>query len=208
MDSQAEALIRDYSTCKQNDKSAVTYDAPLKPVELPSFAWEKVSINIVGPFETAPANCRYAITLVDYFSKWPEFAFSPRVDTAAVIQFLTSVFAYEMNPKELVSDNGPQFIFSEFSEFLRERDIHHFRSAVYHPRANGEVERFNRVLKDCLQTASIQGEPWKSFIQTFLMNYRSTPHATTGLIKHRALHPQSCSMVDTCEQNYKSWTIL
>ncbi len=71
MDSQAEALIRDCSTCKQNDKSAVTYDAPLKPVELPSVAWEKVSIDIVGPFETAPANCRYAITLVDYFSKWP-----------------------------------------------------------------------------------------------------------------------------------------
>ncbi len=69
MDSQAEALMRDCSTCKQNDKSAVTYDAPLKPVELPSVAWEKVSINIVGPFETAPANCRYAITLLDYFTK-------------------------------------------------------------------------------------------------------------------------------------------
>ncbi len=122
----------------------VTYDAPLKPVELPSAAWEKVSIDTVGPFETAPANCRYAITLVDYFSKWPEVAFSPRVDTAAVIQFLTSVFAREGNPKELVSDKEPLFI---SSEFLRERDIRHFRSAVYHSHANGEVERFNRVLK-------------------------------------------------------------
>ncbi len=59
---------------------------------------------------------------------------------------------------------------------------------MYHPRANGEVERFNKVLKDCLQTASIQGEPWKSFTQTFLMNYRSTPHATTGFTPSELLH--------------------
>lgn len=99
-----------------------------------------------------------------------------------------TVFTREGNPEELVSDNGPQFISAEFSEFLRERNISHFRSAVYYPRANGEVERFNRVLKECLQTASIQGEPWKTFTQTFLMDYRSTPHATTGVTPSELLH--------------------
>lgn len=67
MDNQTEVLIRNYHTCKQNDKYAVTHDAPLNPVELPSAAWEKVCTDIVGPFETAPTDFRQAITLVDYF---------------------------------------------------------------------------------------------------------------------------------------------
>lgn len=53
MENQTEALIRNCHTYKQNDKFAVIRDAPLNPVEMHSAAWEKVSIDIVGPFETA-----------------------------------------------------------------------------------------------------------------------------------------------------------
>lgn len=63
MDNQTEALISNCHTCKQNDMSAVTHDAPLNPVELPSAAWEKVCTDI-GPFETAQSDCRYAITWI------------------------------------------------------------------------------------------------------------------------------------------------
>ncbi|KAK7877730.1 hypothetical protein WMY93_030544 [Mugilogobius chulae] len=181
MDLQIETFIKNCSTCKQNDKTSVTHDAPLQPVPLPAAAWEKVSVDIIGPFETAPSDCRFAISLVDNFSKWPEVAFASRVDTATIIQFLTAVFSREENPKTLISDNGPQFLSSEFAVFLKEHGIQHLRSSVYYPRANGEVERFNRCVKDCLQTASIQGEPWKSFLRTYLRDYRATPHSTTGV---------------------------
>ena len=167
MDSQIETVIRNCSTCRQNDKSTVTHDAPLQPVPSPAAAWEKVSVGIIGPFETAPPDCRFAISLVDYFSKWPEVAFASRVETATIIQFLTAIFYREGNPKTLISDNGPQFLSAEFADFLKESGIQHLRSSVHYPRANGEVERFNRSVKDCLQTAAIQGEPWKSFLRTY-----------------------------------------
>lgn len=51
MDTQVETLIKDCTTCRHNDKSVVTRNAPLHPVPLPAAAWEKVSIDIVGPFE-------------------------------------------------------------------------------------------------------------------------------------------------------------
>ena len=188
MDRQVDALIKECTTCRQNDKSAVTHNAPLQPVPLPAAAWEKVGIDIVGPFENAPRDCRFAITLVDYYSKWPEVSFVSHVDTAMIIQFLTAVFSREGNVKEIVSDNGVQFTSAEFKDYLKQRGIAHLRVSVYYPRANGEVERFNKVLKDCLQTASIQGIPWKSFIRSFLMDYRATPHATTGVSPSYLLH--------------------
>ena len=188
MDGQVEALIKSCTTCRQNDKSAATHNAPLHPVPLPTAAWEKVAIDIVGPFENAPRDCRFAITLVDYYSKWPEVAFVSHVDTAAIIHFLTAIFSREGHVHQIVSDNGPQFTSAEFKDFLKQREITHIRASVYYPRANGEVERWNRVLKDCLQTASIQGTPWKSFIRSFLMDYRATPHATTGVSPAYLLH--------------------
>ena len=188
MDCHIETMVKNCTTCRQNDKSTVTHDAPLQPVPLPSAAWEKVSVDIVGPFEIAPPDCRFAITMVDYYSKWPEVVFAPRADTATIIQFLTTVFSREGNPKDLISDNGPQFLSADFSDFLKKRGIQHMRSSVYYPRANGEVERFNRCVKDCLQTASIQGEPWKPFLRTYLMDYRATPHSTTGVSPSELLH--------------------
>lgn len=80
-----------------------------------------------------------------------------------------------------MSDNGTQFTSAEFKEFLKQRQILHLRASVYYPQATGEVKWFNRVLKDCLHTTSIQGTSWKSFIRSFLMDCRATPHATTRI---------------------------
>ena len=125
---------------------------------------------------------------MDYFSKWPEVAFVAQIDTATIIQFLIATFSREGNPKELVSDIGTEFTSAEFINFLKQRGIMHLKSSLYYPCANGEVERFNRMLKDCLQTASIQGTPWKPITRSFLMDYRATPHSTTGVSPSQLLH--------------------
>lgn len=114
-------------------------------------------MDIVGPFHSAPPDCRFAITLVDYYGKWPEVAFTSDVTSTAVIAFLTAVFSCEGNPLEHVTDNGPSFVSAGFEAFLAAKDITHFRSSIYYPQSNGEVERWNRVLEDCLQTADIEG---------------------------------------------------
>lgn len=108
-----------------NDKSAKMHAAPLQPVSLPDGPWQKVGIDIVGPFESANWDCRYAVTLIDYYTKWPEVAFTHSITTTAVTTFLSTVFARFGNPTELISDNGTQFTSSEFAEFLAVRDITH-----------------------------------------------------------------------------------
>lgn len=178
-----EALLK-VCACRQNEKSAVTHNAPLHPVPLPVAAWEKVGIDIVGPFDTASRHCRFAVMLVDYYSKWPEVAFVAHINTATIIYFLTAIFSREGNSRELVNDNGTQFTSAEF----KERQILHLRASVYYPQANGDIEWFKRVLKDCLHTISIQGTSWKSFICSFLMDCRATPHTTTRISPSCLLH--------------------
>lgn len=148
----------------------------------------KLGLDIVGPFETAAYDCRYAITLTDYYSKWPEVAFTPSITTSVVIGFLNSVFSRHGNPECLVTDNGPQLTSSIFTAFLDEWNIVHTKTSVYHPAANGAVERFNKVLKDCVQMAVLQKRPWKQAVLDFLQTYRSTPHAMTGVSPFELLY--------------------
>lgn len=112
----------------------------------------------------------------------------PQVTFSAVIQFLSTVFSREGNPKELISDHGSQFMSCEFEMFLQNRGIMHRTSSVYYPRANGEVERFNRTLKHALLTASLEGKGWKEFTREFLQAYRATPHSTTQRSPAELLH--------------------
>lgn len=162
------------------DKSAKPAVSLMQLVPFPSAPWEKIGIDIVGPFARAPQDCRFAISLVDHFSKWPEVGFTSNVTSASAMSFLRSIFSRDGYPKDTVSDHGPQFTSPEFEEFLHDRGIHHTFSAVYHPQSNGQVERFNRVLKDYIQVCLEEHRPLKEAITEYLGIYRCTPHATTG----------------------------
>jgi transposase InsO family protein len=58
-------------------------------------------------------------------------------------------------PKEMLTDNGPQFIptkdqksKAEFGKILDSYSVKHRRTGVCKPNTNGKVERFNRTLQD------------------------------------------------------------
>ena len=171
-----EEAIRSCYTCQTNDQTARPRTAPLQPVPLPEGPWQKLAIDIIGPFEHGPQDCRFAIVLIDYYSKWPEVAFAPAVTSRTVISMLFSVFAREEQPNEIITNNGVQFTSSEFENFLHNYGIKHYKSSLYLPRANGEVERWNRVLKQSLQLASQEGRRWKEAVTELLAAYRSTLH--------------------------------
>ena len=56
----------------------------------------------------------------------------------------------------------------------------HRRITPYHPKANGLVENFNKMVIKMLKICKMVGLPWKDEIYTFLLNYRATVHLTTG----------------------------
>ncbi len=111
MDSQVQSTVSTCIPCQSNDKTQVTHPAPLQPVQFPEGPWKKLGLDVVGPFETATPACRYAITLKDYHSKWPELAFASSAITEDVVKFLSTVFSRHGNPECIVTDNGTQFHF-------------------------------------------------------------------------------------------------
>ena len=81
----------------------------------------------------------------------------------------------------VASDNGPQFISEEFSEYMKQHNIEHRRVTPHWPSANGEVERMNRTLKRAEQCADTEGKNWREELHKFLLTYPATPHSITGV---------------------------
>ncbi|MDD9361375.1 MAG: DDE-type integrase/transposase/recombinase, partial [Anaplasma sp.] len=188
MDEQIKHKVQHCAVCNATDRPVRAAPAPLQPVQFPDQPWDKLGLDIVGPVDKAPQSQRFFIVLVDYHSKWPEVQHTSTATSATVIEFLKNIFAREGLPREIVTDNGVQFVSREFEEFLKQHGIKHLKSSLYHPQSNGQVERFNRVLKSCLQLATVQHRPLPEAVQEYLEAYRRTTHPATGQAPSVLLH--------------------
>ena len=105
--------------------------------EVVTTPFHKVSIDLVGPFPTAKRGYKYLLTCVDEATRRPE-AIPIRTPTASsIISILREVFSRNVFPAEIVSDNGSQFVSTQFQKFLSEHSITHIRSSPYSPQSNG-----------------------------------------------------------------------
>ena len=77
-----------------------------------------------------------------------------------------------------MSDNGPQFVSAEFTQFLKSNGVKHIKSAPYHPSTNGIAERFVQSFKRAMLTN--ESLPLEQRLASFLLQYRTTVHATTN----------------------------
>ena len=82
---------------------------------------------------------------------------------------MKSIFCRHGIPDEVMSDNGPQYASSEFSNFAREYGFTHITSSPRYPQSNGESERAVITIKQLLNKSE---DPYKA-----MLSYRSTPVA-------------------------------
>jgi len=91
------------------------------------------------------------LIVADSHSKWLEVELMHSITSEATIENFREMFARYGIPQQLVSDNGPQFTLQEFSNFAKANGIKHTLVAPYHPRSNGQAERFVQTFKQFLK---------------------------------------------------------
>ena len=84
-------------------------------------------------------------------------------------------------PRTIVTDNGTQFESREFKEFCLKYGIDKKFAAVAHPKANGQVEAVNKIIKSILKKHLEKvGGKWVDELPTALWAYRTTHKSATG----------------------------
>lgn len=98
--------------CQFCDKTATPAADSLQVVLIPSYPWEKLAMDVVGPFETAPWDSRYAPHTDGLVQLVARSGLTAPITTLKVISFITSVFSRFSNLR--TSDNGCQLTSAEF----------------------------------------------------------------------------------------------
>ena len=109
--------------------------------------FEKWAIDVVGPLPESLYGNRFIITAIDYATGWPAARPVPTYDAETTATFIyEEIYSSFGPPKELLSDNGSNFLSKVVDHLLKILKVVHKLSTPYHPRTNGKVENLNGTL--------------------------------------------------------------
>ena len=145
--------------------------------------WERIALDVAGPFPESENGNRYFLVVMDYFTKWPEVFAIPNQEAKTVAEKLVNeVFCRFGVPMEVHSDQGRNFESQIFQETCRIMGIHKTRTTPYHPQSDGMVERFNQTLERHLaKLVDNHQTDWDKYIPLFLLSYRTAVHESTSV---------------------------
>jgi transposase InsO family protein len=181
MNQRIENIVRDCFSCQISTNTHHT--EPEKMTELPERPWDIVEMDFCGTFP----NGEYALVMTDQYSRYPEVEFVRSTSNRPVQKKLKKIFSTYGVPKRVQTDNGPPFNSNEFQRFAEVTGFQHKKITPRHPKAQGKVEGFNKLVN---KTASIASQEWLDLHEAtydMLQAYRSTPHPATKATPYELL---------------------
>ena len=95
------------------------------------------------------------------------------LSSASIIEVLKSIFAHHGVPIKMVTDNGPQFVSHEMTQFSSSYRFNHVTSSPHYHQSNGLAEWIVKTVKRMLATSPD--------VNLALLGYRTMPFPWCGL---------------------------
>lgn len=141
------------------------------------------SIDAAGPFAADEDGNRYLLVAIDPFSKWVEAVPTPSLNSWRAADFLYQrIITCWGKPRYIRTDNGSEFAGS-LHRLCESLGIQHNRITVGNSKANGQVERTIRTLKETIRRGLVRDPHsyWSNHVAPALAMMRFTPNRITGL---------------------------
>lgn len=145
----------------------------------PQVVGELISTDVCGPMEvTSLGGNRYFVLFKDYYSKYRRVFF---IKNKSEVAHCMRIFLGEAKQdgkviKEMLFDNGSEFLSKETTKVIQENGIRIRTTSPYCPEQNGSVERENRTIvesaRSMLQSNDLPKFLWAEACNTavYLLN--------------------------------------
>lgn len=139
-----------------------------------------IHIDHLGPFIRSKRGNTHILAVSDAFTKFIVVKAVRSTKTAPVLNILNELTGYFGLPKRIISDRGTAFTSKLFEEYCDRNNIHHIKTAVRTPRANGQVERANQTILNHLRTTTDEPKDWDLFLHKLQWSINSQTNTTSG----------------------------
>ena len=189
MREQITNYVKSCPTCQKNKKKVQKFGW-LPPKEAESDPWDKLCIDLIGPYKIRRKGqedliCR-CVTMIDPATGWfeiHEYNDKRSITVANITE--QEWFSRYPWPTQITFDRGSEFIGKDFQQMIREDyGIKGKPITVRNPQANAIVERIHQVIGNIIRTFELEDnyleedDPWKGILSATAFAVRSTFHTT------------------------------
>ncbi len=178
--SQVAAWCRDCQLCQRVKVTS-------QPVSLPGLIansiqrFSRIHIDLVWPLPVSRDGFTHLFTVMDRSTRWAEAIPLWSTSAASCAEALICNWVARFGvPEQITSNRGRQFCSSVWDVLTRQLGVKMRFTTPYHPKSNGLVERFHRLLKDALRARS-SGTDWFQHLPWVLLGLRAAPREDTGI---------------------------
>lgn len=136
--------------CAYNKEISGKKSGYLHPIPKVPAIFHTIHMDHLGPFVKSKRGNTHILGVIDGFSKFIFVRAVKNLKSKTTIKVLEEIFATFGCPKIIISDQGTSFTSNEFKSFVESIGVKHILNAVATPRANGQIERYNRTILNSL----------------------------------------------------------
>lgn len=169
--------------CAFNKTSTSKASGYLHPIPKGDVPFHTLHMDHLGPFVRSRNGNTYILGIIDGFSKFIFIKPVKNVKSKTTIKILEDLFSVIGSPKVIISDRGTSFTSTTFKKYIQTIGTKHVLNAVATPRANGQIERYNRTILESLAASNhgMDEREWDSHVQKVQWSLNNTLNKSTGM---------------------------
>ncbi|KAL6417861.1 hypothetical protein ACFW04_012476 [Cataglyphis niger] len=210
MKADIQSFIRNCRSCQLKKLVRVKTKQPMVLTDTPDSAFDKVSMDIMGPLPTTRSGNNYILTIQDLLTKYSLALPLKHAGAIDVADAFTNEFICTFGaPKAILTDQGSHFLNSLMRNVARKFKIRHFRTTAYRPQSNGSVERSHQVLWEYLKHYVDKTNEWDTYLRLASFSYNTSVHEGTQFTPHELVFGKTArvpsSETDTTQEPNESY---
>ena len=164
-------------------KSPTVAEALMSPLPVPSACWRIISLDIIVQLPRTNSGFDCIVVFVAQFSQMVRLIPSQSTFTGSAFAkvFFQHIYPHYGLPLGICSDRGVQWNNQFFRDIYDHLEIQLKLTFSYHPRANGLIERLNRVIEEALRHfVGPAPDDCDDYIPHVEFSVNSAPNQSTG----------------------------
>ena len=145
--------------------------------------FKTIAADYLGPVTLArKSRARYILVTSDLFTKYAVTVALQDMTAATVANAIIDEWIMKFGAPDVIhTDQGSNFNSELMQDICRIFMVEKTRTTPYHPQANGQVERFNRVIADTLSIyCAEKPQEWDVYLLYITFVYDNTVHRSIG----------------------------